>query len=890
MKYKKIFINHLALAVIIFSASFGVSYLFGAWFGYPRGNDALFHLFKSQYILQNWPYHHWWHIWAGGMPLFLYYPPLPHYIIALLKLVTGVPFELLLNITAILAVGFTALALYLLVFRLTKNRIFSFLASLLYLTCPSSWETAFSAGVYMRALAMPFFTFGLYFSILFWQKFEKGLFNKKLFTLTSLFWGLTVLTHQHVALVGYATFAFLTFFIIKGKFLTKTMTFVRIILTSLLLSATFWLPLLIFLPKTPTITWVSPFAKQAVPWKNLIPLPNLATGLLSPTESYGNLGRLTPFLLPLAILLAFLILLVRFRRLKKNDFLVRILEFSGWMILFWLVYSTSNLLRLERIFPLINTVYSFMGTLGATWFLPIFISLTIGILLSLLLAKKRLFSFLITGTLIFALTLFMREQYLGISHYLQKSDQPTHVGPSDFTFVSPSFENQIKNQQEDNFRLALGGKALSFSNQFPSFSQTGHYFIQGVANFDLYYYLENTFWRGEKNENETRFLLDWWAIKPILAQSSIKKFNQEDFERIGSEGRLSLYTYRKSSPLLSPIQAPTILVIGSQKAYQTSFFRALAIGNLGSNLLIPLPGKPTAEDYNWKSLSEFDLVFLYDYQIRLPLPWSAKILSDYVKNGGNLIIESSRELEANQVLPEPFPIKRINPSSRNGKWNFKIEEENPYLNQTDLESFSPAQYEGGWGTSEGIEVKDWAKTILTSDGKPVLVEGKLGKGRVLWSGINLPFHIVENKNQDEAQLLKNILLGLSFSPSQDLPKFKVEFENPQKRNLLLEDSARGVLFKENYFPNWEAVAKTVNKDVKLKIYPAGPGFMFAYLPKGTEEVVFLYRRSLVEKIADLISLATFSWLILLLISNQIKKSKKSWSFRSKFSPVLPTQQ
>lgn len=372
-------------------------------------------------------------------------------------------------------------------------------------------------------------------------------------------------------------------------------------------------------------------------------------------------------------------------------------------------------------------------------------------------------------------------------------------------------------------------------------------------------------------------MLDWWAIKTILAPEMSPKFSSANYSLLAQDRYFHLYFYPPSSPVLAPSQAPVVLVIGKAQSYEDSFLRALALGNLNNQVLIPVYDQRRIESFSFQELSRYDLVFLYDYQPG-SLSRAGEALINYVKQGGSLMIESNRKIEAGQTLPDPFPISKINPSQRQDNWQFKIETKDSFLSQADLDSFSPAKYYGDpWDISEGLGVKTWAKTILSSAGKPILVEGQLGKGRVLWSGINLPYHLVYSQNQIEAKVFKNMLL-VSDLTNQEVPKFQMEFSNPEQRILKLEEEAEGVLFKENYFSNWQLKAKIANGEtVKLKILRAGPGFMFAFLPQGTKEVVFLYRRSLIEMVTDLISLATLSWLIFILARSLIYRAQRPCS-------------
>ena len=864
MKFKEIFVN-LFFPIFIFIATIAISFTYTTWINYPQGADALFHVFKTKYILANWPNDNWWSIWAGGMPLLLYYPVLPYLLLAVAKVITNLPIEFLLTLASVLAIGLSGLAIYLLTSNLTKSRILAFISSLLYISCPSVWESSLSAGVYMRTLAMPLLIFNLYFAIRFWQEFETGKFDRRLLALISLTLGLTILIHQHVALVTLADLLLLVILVVNGKLLTRVKILALIILIALALSCTFWLPLLKFFPDNPTLSWQTPYVSQMVPLANIAPLPSLIGNSLFPTNNYALFARLTPFLLPLALILIMCLFISQWRKkLDDGSFLWRILKFCGWMTLFWLIYSTGNLIKFSQTLPLIAQSYAMLGTHGATWFLPIFISVAIGILLSLLTRESKFPKWLWLGVITIILIIFLKEQYLGLIEYYKVRSLSTKIGAQDFTYFNQELAEVVNKQKQDNYRLGFIGDtkyALRFNNQFPSFSQTGHYFTQGILNFNLYYYLENVLLLGQGNDNENLYFLDWWGIKPILTVPGGRTFKQNLGQVIANIQNMNLYTVNNPTPLLSPTNTPTVLVVGSRKAYQDAFIHSLALGNLNTQSIIPIIGKSGVEDANINSLLSFDTIFLYDYQVNF-WPWTANKLATYVKNGGNLVIESNHDTEINQDLLDPFPISRVQASERSGDWNFKIESSNPYIAEDDLANFSSASYQGGaWGISEATSIKNWAKTILTSNGKPVLVEGSFGKGKVLWSGLNLPFHIVANNNIEDTKVLLKIFQSLSFSTNQDIPKFTTQFVNPQKRIVDIKGNARGVLFKENYFANWHGKAKTTTKNINLTIYQAGPGFMYVSLPKDTHQVTFEYRRSLVEKLADLISIISFIFLM-----------------------------
>lgn len=880
---KKYFSLHVLILVVILLATFAASYAYGAWHGYPQGYDAPMHLYKTQHILETWPNHHWWNIWAGGMPLFLYYPPLPHYIFALTNIVTGASLELLLTSASVLAVGFVSFAVYLLVFKLTNNKLFSFVSSLLYLSSPDSWAMSIKSGVYMRALAMPFFVFGLYFGTAYFRAFEKKSFDKKPLLLVSLFLGFTLMIHQFIAGIAYATLFFLMFFFIKGKVISRIVAFLKMVVLSFLLSSSFILPMIVNFPNNPSNSWIGPKAKQVVNIRPLSYLQKSFTDVLRSVFNFSKTSDIPPFFPILVVLLITIFLVRRLSGLKLHElkdknikvivknlfkklpFNVRILLFSSSLIILWIIYGKAYLLNFSKIIPIIISAYAFLGTTGAKYFVPLFSSITLGLLLHMTLPKKRLVTYLFAGFMIFLSVMALKNQYYRYLKSFRNNNLPISIYIRDPFRSYGELTPIIKDQYKDNFRFALKRQksmtALRFNNQFPTIPHIDHYFSPGVANFDLYFYFSEVLWKGA-TANETKFFLDWWGINTLVAGSSSTNSNNSDFKLLGKDAGVGVYNYKYPSPILSATNAPTILFIGKESSYQGSFFRTLALANLDSSQLISVIGKDTVDEYTSLDLSLFDVIVLYDYQIN-SIAGTALVLNDYVMNGGNLIIESSEAVKFVSSFPDPYPIREVNVTQRQGSWNFVLETTTPYITNVELQKFASPdfQIEEPWSIFEGIGVKPWAKTLISSEGKPVIIEGEFGKGKVLWSGLNLPFHVVNSKNNNELNFLKNILLEYSQVEREEKVNFQVDFINPQKRILKLDTQANGVLFKEAKFPNWKAVAKTAKGNRKLEIQKAGPGFMFAFLPEETEKVSFTYRRSYIEIISDLISILTFCWII-----------------------------
>lgn len=871
--FKRIFSLHLVISLGILALAFAVSYYYGAWLGYPRGDDTLLHLFKTKYILLNWPYHHWWNIWAGGMPLFLYYPPLPHYLLAFVELLTGVSPELLLTLASILAIGFSSLAIYTFVFLITRNRLAALMSAVVYLSTPGGWAMSLNSGVYMRSLAMPFSLFGLTLTMYLFKNHEQKESSTKLIKISAIFWGITILIHQFIAAIGLTTALVMVVFFAKGDLFKKLFTFIKVTALSLIISATLILPFIVHFPNNPSNSWVSPDAQKPVNLNRLWHIPSISQPILSNFD-YSDMNRLPSYLLPFTLVLIIITVLSFLKisqdkiRLNKslimnNNFSIRMLVFSVLFIFLWFIYSQAIPLKISKAFSLINSAYAFLGTNGAMYFIPIFTGIAWGIMLHLVVKQKKLQFFILT-LLILISSYFVTDQEEKIIYSLEDKYLQFTFGVRDLSFPYGKVSKTITEENTDNFRFAVQRifitDPLFFSLNFPNIPQTGHYFTTGIQNFPLYWDFDYFLWHPESYD-QLKFVLDWWGVNNIFAKSINDSFNSIHFNLIEKDKGGSVYSFEESSPILSAVNTPTLLHIGKPETFSQDLIKILAINNLNSQTVIPVWGEETIDQYRENDLKLFDAIIVYDYQVNSFFEFTQTI-TDYVVSGGNLIIESNSEVESGHKLPDPFPIQKVIPAQREKNFNLKVQEKNYLISQTELDNFSPADFEGNpWNISEAQDLKDWADILVTSDGAPVIVQGKLGKGNVIWSGLNLPFHAITNENQTEIKLVAKILLDVLEADEQDELHFTSSIENPQKRTLFIKDEAKGVLFKESIFPNWKAQAETASGREKLKILKAGPGYMFAFLPKDTKKVFFSYSRSAVEWISDIISLFALGWMI-----------------------------
>jgi hypothetical protein len=131
---------------------------------------------------------------------------------------------------------------------------------------------------------------------------------------------------------------------------------------------------------------------------------------------------------------------------------------------------------------------------------------------------------------------------------------------------------------------------------------------------------------------------------------------------------------------------------------------------------------------------------------------------------------------------------------------------------------------------------------------------------VVWSGMNLPYHVVSNQAAEESRLLSQ---EIAWASPQDAtpPAYTADFVNPQLSRVGITSNAKGVLFKESWFPNWHA---SVN-GTPASIYRAGPDFMYVPLGKTVKYpavVTLEFTRSGSEWLGDSISVLSVLGLVI----------------------------
>ena len=842
----------LSLATIL-----GLGYYVGAWPGFPPGADAYAHMSKVKYILSFWP-HIWWNYqWALGMPHFLWYAPLPYFLATILVKLKITQIDSSMIALAIIGLVGISWGVYGSVATLTKKHLLAFLAVLLVLFSPVVWGDTIWGGYYPRTLGIGFFSLFIWSLLSLLQKIRKGEQKTKfLFILNIILLALTLQFHNISGLAGLAAGLFLILFC-QGP--SKIKLYLKLTLPALAISSYLYLPMLFS---------YTPSRFLGVVLENI---PKITPSLFwSPAVfiTKGG-GSIFSWILPLVVILWLIIVLVKIFGYSENK---AQLKFGFGLLVFSLLFFIYALWRNLGL-PAKWYINGFSHT-NALLFFTIISSIEIVVLFNALfwLEKKgkRLFDQFLRISLfsIFSLVII---SFVAISFINQeRSPQAEKAVEMDLIKVD-------EKEKQYRFGTVSYGESRWF-NYLYDVPQERDGFSTGILIPDWRFWFEQVLWGKdeakikEHSQEQIKFQLDWFSIKWFTSPPETQtRFRDKDYLQIKVEKQIPnlkglYYTeleYKYPSPILTATNTPSLLVIGSKEAYP-ALFRNLAPLNYNSSKLIPVRGKEYIDDYSLKELKQFSAVLLYEYKFKnTKKAW--ELLDKYVREGGGLILEISNTQSVSNLtdLPEPFPTTRLQTQDQKATWDFKVTQ-HPITEGIDFNLFSEPSYEGGpWKirTAKEEDLRERSEAIVSIQDQPVVISRELGKGRMLFSGLNLPYHALSYANLEESKFLVQMIDWVTNSPTNLIqPTYQAEFINPEERKITIPDQVQGILFKEAYFKNWRAY----QDKQKLKVYPAGPDLM--YIPVGEQTVstnlTIKYQRSLVERLSVWLSILSLFILII----------------------------
>lgn len=866
------------LAILILAGAFWPfcqKYLFSS---HPWGNDYYVGLNYVHFIHEHlaWPPASWQNFWFAGLPTIRGYPWFHFYLVQPLVAFVGTSWAIEIYSVATFFLFF--IFSYFLFWELSKNKLFSLLLTFLLLNSRGIFNALPWNGFMAGSATQMFLPLTIYLVVRFCRTK-----NQKLLLLAALMTGLSIMGHP-----------------ITGGFFIS--------LPSLLL--------LLFWKDEESSFWSSEkigngFIFGLVAALTASPvLYSLGSVFLNKTSSgscmsdacWGEIPKLVKAINPLLYILAISLMVLIFAlRIFGKKFNLRLSFIFLPPLLFMVSFFVAA--RLDLIGSLTLSIWPERVTWVMVTLLAAFLATLLGAIE--LENPKIALAFSLTVALIFSAAWFQdwsrKTIFLDLSsvfsgvgaypgdNYLYATDK---YRQKDIQTVLPSWLRK----DEINYRLECQNYMLNFwwplAVDVPTTRGYVHFFHKNQS----YWYgwltagLTNFWGKGisrakETSQNTALFLIDWNAIRFLEDSNRALKIDNPYIDFLvqepvsdrhegvpGADGGMSFYRLAESetSPIVKATMAKTILVVGLKENFvYDNFVHLLGAENLNSQFLIPVRGPDKLDELKKYQLTDFDAIFLNDYRYDDFSSW--KMLTDYVKSGGKLFIDTGTQVresenatlpEGQKEFPEVFPMTTSRRENLGEQWQ-ATGNENPILAGVNFEEFGPLVYEGApWKVSfvpQQASLRAGAEVILSQAGKPVLVSRKLGQGEVIWSGLNLTYHFAYYDKPIEAKFFKNILSYLlgEFVNSDVSSSF--ERKQTEKVKVTGKDFS-GVVFKEFLDAGWQA---KVNGE-KVKIYPAGPDFMYVRVPKnakGETKVEFYYRGTVADWFFFLLSLATIGFIV-----------------------------
>lgn len=400
--------------------------------------------------------------------------------------------------------------------------------------------------------------------------------------------------------------------------------------------------------------------------------------------------------------------------------------------------------------------------------------------------------------------------------------------------------------------IFLLDSALSESQKEPQLVKVFKYPLETAVSNALFLIDWNGIKFYEGGNIASNFLPVPKHLKDILVKRDEIIKIRERYTRKPQE--LHFYEFKDdlTSPILSATNASTIGVFASDTGFETVLRAIAESGNVNSQKLIPVKLGKFIDNYNLEDLKKFDGLYLYDYDYKKEEK-TFKLLSNYLQLAKNIFIDTGVEVkQSSGALPEIFPVKQTVRKGMGKDWEI----ENPdrlFGEGVDFKKFSPLDYDNAeWNVSfaEDSKLNSGAKVILKNRGKVVMASQKIGDGELVWSGINLAYHLNRNHNLDESRFFLNILGSLVDLSKRPVPNYKVTFKNSNER-IIETEGASGILFKEMAYPGWKARRIDGDKKLKPEIFKAGPaypGFMYVPISRERNKIGLTFSGSAFDKV------------------------------------------
>ncbi|HKW06750.1 MAG TPA: hypothetical protein VJS19_04200, partial [Candidatus Dormibacteraeota bacterium] len=387
---------------------------------------------------------------------------------------------------------------------------------------------------------------------------------------------------------------------------------------------------------------------------------------------------------------------------------------------------------------------------------------------------------------------------------------------------------------------------------------------------DLYQFVENSMLKQPgvtvKQELSAITGIDSVALGPTQVNQA------RDYAAMG-------WTQTSSAPVAYQDPSPTglasewpagssVLVVGASQAGTADVYN-FVFERSASGALVPFSRgwlvrgrSPFVDDYSASELGGYGTILLLGYRYHSrDAAWS--VLNAWVRSGGRLYVETGWQYVdpdwSGGASPSTLPVTSTAWGPLDASSAVKLGAGSTAGTVTD---FGDLHYQGGaWGaaSAKASALRPGAEPVVTVGDRVVVARQSLGRGLVLWSGMNLLAHDAGSSSPSEDQVIRDAfdwllppgaaaMTGASPAAAISLPQ---RWTGNEEVSLPLQPSTVPalVLMRESLFPGWSAdlvagdggrrSVQILDSEydymlVRLDSVPASASLQFTYRPGWAE--------------------------------------------------------
>lgn len=347
--------------------------------------------------------------------------------------------------------------------------------------------------------------------------------------------------------------------------------------------------------------------------------------------------------------------------------------------------------------------------------------------------------------------------------------------------------------------LTGGAQAYTYNFQLPTSPELDGWVLDSMLN------RRGT---GVKAELAAATGIDAVVLGPTQATQAL------DYRQLGWE-QVSTSPLAFVNPAPSPLGVEwaggvAALVIGADQRstshpYNDLFERATA-GIIPSAEAWLVRGRSEyIDDYSTAELNTYPMLIAVGYRYHdRDKAWS--LLDSYVRAGGSLYVETGWQYvdpdwDLGAPAPDVLPVNEL-------RWGALDPAAPVAVDGTPATSWGAMRYAGGgWGASSAAasKVRAGAESAVTVGGRVVVASRRVGRGRVVWSGMNLVAHDAGAGSATEDAYVAGLFAWLANSsgPQQGVP---LTWTSDDDVRVQLNPTAAPtwLMVKESFAPGWSA--------------------------------------------------------------------------------------